>query len=121
MKGVPVSYTFTLDARSPPHSTTLMYRFQAIFAALAIATSTINGLSAGNPGIGNLDPGCPKGLHPGFEVNTFQYNIPAQKFFNATGSFFQGEWYVRDAIPFRLNHTTDSLISVTCQPDDLWK
>ncbi|KJA21410.1 hypothetical protein HYPSUDRAFT_42057 [Hypholoma sublateritium FD-334 SS-4] len=70
-----------------------MRHFRGIPVALAIATTHIFALSAGNSSIGHLDPECPTGLHPGFEVSTFRYNVPAQNFFDATGSFFQGEWY----------------------------
>ncbi|KAF8056277.1 hypothetical protein FPV67DRAFT_1730388 [Lyophyllum atratum] len=45
------------------------------------------------PGIPHLDPKCPPSALPGFETNTFQYNVPAAKFFNKTGSFFHSEWY----------------------------
>lgn len=41
----------------------------------------------------NFDPKCGEGMHPGFQMNTFQYNVPAQKFFDKTGSFFHSEWY----------------------------
>ena len=42
----------------------------------------------------HLDLICSNGLYPGFQVSHFQYDIPVQKFFDATDSFFKGEWYV---------------------------
>ncbi|KAF5383660.1 hypothetical protein D9615_003788 [Tricholomella constricta] len=41
----------------------------------------------------NFDPKCGEGMHPGFETNIFQYDVPAQNFFDKTGSFFHSEWY----------------------------
>ncbi|KAG6883084.1 hypothetical protein C0992_009737 [Termitomyces sp. T32_za158] len=36
---------------------------------------------------------CPEDLKPVFVANTFRFAVSAQTFFNATGSFFDSEWY----------------------------
>ncbi|KAF8056276.1 hypothetical protein FPV67DRAFT_1531651 [Lyophyllum atratum] len=67
-----------------------MYR---AISLLLSATVLCLAAAAVSPEIDHLDPKCPPSTLPGFEVNTFQYNVPAAGFFNKTGSFFHSEWY----------------------------
>lgn len=41
-----------------------------------------------------VDPKCPSGTTPGFEVYTARYDVPAKKFYEKVGSFFDETWYV---------------------------
>ncbi|KAF8064960.1 hypothetical protein FPV67DRAFT_162601 [Lyophyllum atratum] len=68
--------------------------FTRTFFLLA-ATLLLPLVASAAPGniITHLDPKCPPSALPGFETNTFQYNVPAAEFFNKTGSFFHSEWY----------------------------
>lgn len=47
-----------------------------------------------NKQIMKIDPKCPPGTTPGFEVYTARYDVPAKEFFAKVGSFFDEEWYV---------------------------
>ncbi len=41
-----------------------------------------------------IDPKCPEGTTPGFEVYTARYNVPAKEFHAKVGSFYDEVWYV---------------------------
>lgn len=41
-----------------------------------------------------VDPKCPPGTTPGFEVYTARYDVPAKDFFEIVGSFYDEVWYV---------------------------
>lgn len=41
-----------------------------------------------------VDPECPAGTTPGFEVYTARYDNPAKEFYAKVGSFFDEVWYV---------------------------
>ncbi|GLB39560.1 hypothetical protein LshimejAT787_0700700 [Lyophyllum shimeji] len=58
----------------------------------------------------DLDPQCPAPTLPGFESNVFQYNVPAEQFFNKTPSFFHTEWYTG---PVNSTHGKDDTIGST--------
>ncbi|RDB17132.1 hypothetical protein Hypma_001889 [Hypsizygus marmoreus] len=64
----------------------------AALLPFVIATSQLESESHLDP----LERKCPQGEYPGFEVNTFQFDVPAVKFYDAVGSFFHSEWYVSD-------------------------
>ncbi|KAG6916189.1 hypothetical protein DXG01_008071 [Tephrocybe rancida] len=47
----------------------------------------------------NFDPKCADNMQPVFETDTFQFSVPIQTFFNATGpSFFGSVWYTGPVI-----------------------
>lgn len=41
-----------------------------------------------------IDPKCPAGTTPGFQVYTARYHVPAKEFYVKVGSFFDQVWYV---------------------------
>lgn len=45
-------------------------------------------------GAGDLDLKCEPGYYPEFETSSFQYNLPVERFIDATDSFQRMEWYV---------------------------
>jgi len=47
---------------------------------------------------GNLDPSCPEGSTPGFEVDTYKFDQPLSKFYDVVGSFYNASWYGTEVI-----------------------
>ncbi|CBQ69656.1 conserved hypothetical protein [Sporisorium reilianum SRZ2] len=41
-----------------------------------------------------IDPKCPAGTTPGFEVYTARYDVPAKEFYAKVGSFYDEVWYI---------------------------
>jgi len=58
----------------------------------------------------HLDPKCPSTMLPGFQINTFQFNVPAEGFYEKIGSFFHAEWY--DG-PLNSTHGKDNTVGST--------
>ncbi|KAJ7595194.1 hypothetical protein C8J56DRAFT_1042293 [Mycena floridula] len=75
--------------------------------ALITALAT---LGLGNQGP-ELDPKCPHGSHPGFVINSFQYDIPYHHFAKATQSFFDIKWYAGKKVTATTG--TDTVIGAT--------
>ncbi|RDB17320.1 hypothetical protein Hypma_001893 [Hypsizygus marmoreus] len=65
----------------------------ALVALAILPLVSVAGQTENKHHLDPLDPKCPQGQYPGFEVNTFQFDVPAAKFYDATGSFFHSEWY----------------------------
>lgn len=55
-----------------------------------------------------VDPQCPAGTTPGFEVYTARFDVPAKEFYAKVGSFYDETWYV-------------SVLSVLLESSKLWR
>ena len=67
----------------------------AIIAVIVFSSTCI--VQAASSPLPALDPSCPNGFLPGFQVNTFQYDVPFAGFEAITKSFFNISWYVSKA------------------------
>ncbi|KAJ1018020.1 hypothetical protein NDA16_004889 [Ustilago loliicola] len=56
-----------------------------------------------------VDPKCPAGTTPGFEVYTARYNVPAKDFYAKVGSFFDEVWYI--GLPPNATRGPDNTVS----------
>lgn len=69
----------------------LFFAISLVFSSLKSVTATAAAQPLQND---HLDPICAPGTFPGVEANTWQFDVPAAKFYNQTASFFNSEWYV---------------------------
>ena len=58
-----------------------------------------------------VDPKCPAGTTPGFEVYTARYDVPAKEFYAKVGSFFDEVWYVSIISSLSLSYLKISVIA----------
>ena len=58
-----------------------------------------------------VDPKCPAGTTPGFEVYTARYDVPAKEFYAKVGSFFDEVWYVSIISSLSLSYLIISVIA----------
>ncbi|GLB39638.1 hypothetical protein LshimejAT787_0701480 [Lyophyllum shimeji] len=82
----------------------------AFLLAATILVPTVSIAAHTSPEIDHIDPKCPPSTFSGFESNVFQYNVPAERFYNKTGSFFRSEWYTG---PLTSTHGTDNTVGAT--------
>ncbi|KAF8074671.1 hypothetical protein FPV67DRAFT_592426 [Lyophyllum atratum] len=65
-----------------------------LLVAAAILAPSCSAKPVVTPTPENFDPKCGEGMQTGFEMDTFQYNVPAEKFFEKMGTYFNSEWYI---------------------------
>ena len=61
--------------------------------SLSLATAAVQ-IDHKREGSDDLDPKCDPGYYPGFQTSSFQFDLPAEAFIKAAGSFQHAEWYV---------------------------